>query len=373
MKICRLSRPPLKKVSTKFPQREWHILDRLEKRGHEIVRYEITPSRIYNKYVSYSIAAFRSIIHFRKVNVDVVIADNIESAIIALFIKLLYGIPFVFDFIDDYSLIAKHDFFRIRYFMIKVFEKIVPRFSDFVIVVDEHKRRFCKKLGIKDDRMILIPNGADTEVFHPGINADDLVDELGLKGSEVVLFVGRLNKYYRLESIIEAAPLILLERPGAKIVLIGDGDNVEELRDLCQRLKMEHAVLFAGFQPFEEIHRYISCADICYFPLPDSSALVIYEYMACGKATVVPEYHTEKMGISEDIFPGNCIMWTPDTPRGIAEGINKLLKDRTLRKEIGMNARNFVKQEYDWNELTARYEFALMLLPKGEKEMIPIE
>ena len=47
----------------------------------------------------------------------------------------------------------------------------------------------------------------------------------------------------------------------------------------------------------------ITCADVCLFPLPDSSALAIYEYMACGKVVVIPDYGTKKMGISNDILP----------------------------------------------------------------------
>ncbi|KKL23601.1 hypothetical protein LCGC14_2423740, partial [marine sediment metagenome] len=93
-----------------------------------------------------------------------------------------------------------------------------------------------------------------------------------------------------------------------------------------------------------------------------SSALAIYEYMACGKPTVIPEYSTEKMGINDDILPDDCFLKVENTSLGIAGGINLLLEDKYLRRHMGEKARKFVENGYDWDEIASRYESALSSL-----------
>ena len=342
MKICRITRPPLKEFSNKFPQREFHILSRLEKRGHKIVQHVINPVKIPNNYLSYGIGILLSVIKFFRVKADVIIADNIESAIAAMFIKTIFHVPFVFDFIDDYAAISKHDAFKLRYYLIRFFEKLLPRSADLIIVVDEHKRRYSLEMGITKDKIILVPDGTDTKKFCPDIHPVDRIGQFALDNCKVVLYVGKINKYYCLEMLIEAVPIILRKFSDTRIVLIGDGDNIQELRNLCKRLEVNDAVIFTGFRHPEEIPKFIACADVCVFPLPDSSALAIYEYMACGKPTVIPDYNTEKMGITGDILPADCIFKVNNSPYGIAEGINLLLEDRELREKLGKERDNLL-------------------------------
>jgi glycosyltransferase involved in cell wall biosynthesis len=360
MNICRITRPPLKRISSGFPQREFHILSRLEGRGHNITHYLIRPAGVRDRYLSYGLGLFRSVLRFRRKDLDLIMADNIESAVAALCISLLYGIPFVFDFIDDYSLIAGYDSFKLRHLFIRLFERLLPRFADLVIVVDEHKRRFCARAGIPEEKIVLIPVGTDTERFHPGIAPVTEMGQLVLNNHKVVLFVGKLNKYYRLESFIEAVPLVMKKFPDARFVVVGDGDNTEALKCLCGRLGMEDVIYFAGRRQYREMPGFISRADVCFFPLPDSSALALYEYMASGKATVIPDYHTEKMGISGDILPGNCVVKAEDSPEGVAEKITELLKNTDLRDRVGREARHFVEQFHGWDTLAQQFEAALV-------------
>jgi glycosyltransferase involved in cell wall biosynthesis len=112
---------------------------------------------------------------------------------------------------------------------------------------------------------------------------------------------------------------------------------------------------------YEEMPGVIARADVCFFPIPDSSALALYEYMACGKATVIPDYHTEKMGITGDILPESCIVRAQDSPGGVAEKINQLLENRDLRDQVGREARQFVKKFHGWDELAQKFESALVI------------
>jgi glycosyltransferase involved in cell wall biosynthesis len=358
MKICRIDRPSLNALMMKFPQREFHILNRLEEKGHTIVRHRIHPVRIPSKYLSYGIGSILSIARFKRSACDVLIADNIESAAAAMLIKLIYRTPFVFDFIDDYSAITRQDGFRFRHILIRIFERLLPRLADAVIVVDEHKRRYALSLGIKKEKIVFVPVGTDTGKFCADIQPVNPIGHDTPGNNRIVLYAGKINKYYCHETIIEAVPHVLKKFPDVKFVLIGDGDNVRSLKDLCRKLGIDGAVVFTGFKEPEEIPSFIASADICVFPIPDSSALAIYEYMACGKPAVVPDGSNGKMGINNDLIPTDCLARAENSPQGFADTINRLFADSRLREKISSNARKFA-ESFDWNDLASRYETAL--------------
>ncbi|MDA9981886.1 glycosyltransferase family 4 protein [Gammaproteobacteria bacterium] len=206
---------------------------------------------------------------------------------------------------------------------------------------------------------MLIPNGVDTTLFRPDIEAVPLTGLKQEEGRKVVLFVGKMTKYYCLDLIIEAIPLVRQAYPEATFVFIGDGDDQLRLRQLCRQKKILAAVVFTGFKLYSEIPRCIARADVCVFPLPDSSALALFEYMACGKATVIPNFHTDKMGVANDLIPDSCVIKVDNSPTGIAHGINLLLENENLRKRIGSAARRRVERDFDWDALSFDYEAAL--------------
>ncbi len=359
MKICRLVRPPLRSLTRAFPQRERHLLARLERLGHEVVAHELAPVGRGLAYLSYTAGFVRGIARFPRPRPDVVLADNMECALAAALIKFLYRVPFVLDFIDDYSLIAAYDGFRLRRRAIGLLERKLPKSADGVIVVDEHKRRFCRRIGVEEQRISLVPNGTDTSAFRPDLPASERLLRAAGEGHPLVVYVGRSDPYYSLDRVVDAAPEVLAAVPEARFCLIGDGSGTEFLKQRCRALGVADAVIFAGFVPSEEIPGCIAAADVCVFPLPDASAIVLCEYMACGKAVVLPGYSTERMGVRDDIVPEECVLAVGASPREMAKGVIRLLRDPDLRQAMGRRARSLVAPRYDWDHLTRLYERAL--------------
>ncbi len=360
MKLCRLTRPPLKTAGLRFPQREYHLLGRLEKRGHQVDQFDLNPVRPFNEYLSYGLGILGAVFRFRKIKTDIIMADSIESALSAVFIKMVYRIPFIFDFIDDYSMIARYDGFVLRYRLIEIFEKILPKFADVVIVVDMHKKRFCLENGVKPERIVLIPNGTDTKKFSLHIAPDHLPITVRDQGYKIIQYVGRLNQYYRVDVLIHAMALVFQTFSDVRFILIGDGDQTAGLKDLCKSLEIDNRVIFLGFMEPEKMPGLIQGADICLFPLPDSSALAIYEYMACGKAVVIPNDDSKKMGVDRDILPEDGFLKANNSPFGIAAAIKTLLDDDALRYQLGKKARQWIETGYDWDNLALQYEQTLM-------------
>lgn len=349
--------------------------------GHEVESFVINPLRVPNLYLAYGFGLAFSLFRFRKVNPvrnkiskmsasplagisngvkpDLVVADDLESSIAAVLIKSIFKIPFVFNFVDDYSLIASYEGRMLRYHALKYLEKVIPKLADLVIVVDIPKEEFCLDIGIPEEKLRVIPNGVDTSLFKPGIVENQLRDKLGLSSGRIVLFVGKMNKYYELDTVLRAIPAVLAKFPKTQFLFVGDGDNMDHLKGLSEHLEIENSVCFAGFRPPEEVPQIINLSDICVFPLPDSSALAIFEYMACAKPVVLPTGGTERMRIAREMIPEDCSVQVKNSPEGFAQGMISLLNDEAMAEDIGKKARELTLRLYDWNNLAKRYQEAL--------------
>lgn len=331
----------------------------MEMMGAEVCNFVIKPLGIPNYYLAYGLGIILSPLRFRKIRPDLILADNIESGIAALLIKTIFHIPFVFNFVDDYSLIVSYENRRLRYWGLKFFEKIIPKFADMVIVVDLPKEKFCLEMGIPESRIRMVANGVDTDLFRPEISDNQLRNRLGLSSDRIVLFVGKMNRYYELETILRAIPAVLRDFPKTQFLFVGDGDNMDHLKKLSRNLGIGDSVVFAGLRPPEEIPKIINLAEICLFPLPDSSALAIFEYMACARPVVLPTGGTNKMNISKEMLPKDCLLQVENSPQGFAAGINSLLDKKIMARKMGKKARELVVGLYNWDDLASRYKKAL--------------
>ena len=354
MKICRISRPPVNPVFDKFVNGRDHMFKRIEQMGHEVYEFEVKPVRIPSLYLAYLLGIALSPFQFLKIKPDMILADKIESGIAALWIKYIFNVPLVFAFIDDYSLIAGYDRIRFRYWILKYLEKVIPRFADGVITVNLEINKFCLDMGVPKSKLSIVSNGVDTAMFKPGIGSEEMKKKFNLQGYQVVLFVGRITRYYKLETIAKAIPLVLKAHPRVRFLFVGDGNNVKSLKDLSHQLKTEQSLIFGGFRPPEEIPQIINLSDICVFPLPCSSALAIFEYMACAKPIVMPRGNTEKMSSSEEMLPEDCTLRVKDSPEGFAQGVSFLLSNQEIARRMGKKARELTVKSYDWNMLAKK-------------------
>ncbi|HEX7777769.1 MAG TPA: glycosyltransferase, partial [Vicinamibacterales bacterium] len=105
-------------------------------------------------------------------------------------------------------------------------------------------------------------------------------------GVPVVMYTGTFEAYQGLELLYEAMPPVLEVRPDARLVLVGgDADQVELARARVRSLGLEHAVIFAGQRPAEEIPAYLDSATMLVSPRSTgtNTPLKIYQYLRSGR------------------------------------------------------------------------------------------
>ena len=354
MKICRVSVAPITRIFEKFPQRDFHLFSRLEKLGHQVLHVKISPSsRPRSPYLSYPIGVLQAIPKLTSIEPDLIVADSIEAGVVASIAALAKRVPLVFDFRDNYSFLHRRDYGYRNLGAVRLLERLLPRLADQVIAVDELRRHFCLQAGVREDRLRLIPNGADPNVFHPGAKDPDLIARWGLSGRRIIFYSGKINWTMQLHNVIGAMPEVVRRYPGASLLIVGEGTALHDLRELSANLGLVKHVVFIGYRPYEEMPRLILAADICVYPLRSVAALSIFEYMACGKPVIVPNADYDLA------LPEGCCLSVEKNPEGFATGITRLLVDPILASRIGTKAREVVEQQFNWDHLAEAYEAAL--------------
>lgn len=136
------------------------------------------------------------------------------------------------------------------------------------------------------DRLHVMRNGVDLERFRP-IPPSAARAELGLSGSPLLLSIGYLVERKGHHVAIDALAAILPIHPGARLIVIGDGEERENLISQCKRLGVESRVTFTGALPNTELFRWYSAADVMILASSrEGWANVLLESMACGTPVV---------------------------------------------------------------------------------------
>jgi rhamnosyl/mannosyltransferase len=162
------------------------------------------------------------------------------------------------------------------------------------------------------------------------------------EGLPIVLFVGRLAYYKGLDHLIDAMAMI-----NARLVIAGEGEMGNVLRDRVRRHGLEGRVQFAGRISDEELdYLYRRCA-VLVLPstgLAETSGIVQLEAMARRKPVVNTSLKTDVPEISIDGLTGITV--APGSAEALAAAVNRLLADEGLRSWLGENGWLRVRQHF---------------------------
>ncbi|HEY3614550.1 MAG TPA: glycosyltransferase family 4 protein [Gaiellales bacterium] len=226
-----------------------------------------------------------------------------------------------------------------------------------LLPVTEHLRdRLVGEFGVPPERVEILPNGADAELFAPRDRAAAIA-ELSLDpADEHILFVGLLAWWNDFPTVVEAFAQVVAQRPHALLLFVGDGDQ----RDAIEQAAREHGVAgrvrFAGFVDDRAlVATYVAAARVCLSP--GSAALAIgrpmklAEYLAAGRAVVgsaIP-------GISELLAEtGGGVTVPAHDPSAMAEALRDLLADPVAADALGLSARPAIVERYSWRAIASR-------------------
>ena len=177
----------------------------------------------------------------------------------------------------------------------------VLRRADRVIAVAEPLARFAVSLGVPAERVVVVENGVDAEMFRPG-SRTEARQALGITlDGPIIVSVGHLSARKGFQRVLRVMPKLLPIHASVRFVIVGgpggEPNNKPALDALVRALGLEEHVVFAGPQPPTRVAEWLNAADVFVLASDyEGCPNVVLEALACGKPVVATRVgHVDKM------------------------------------------------------------------------------
>jgi glycosyltransferase involved in cell wall biosynthesis len=230
------------------------------------------------------------------------------------------------------------------------------RKSKRLIMVTEAFKDNVVNRGIDADKVYVVTNGVNQEMFYPKEKNKTLIDSYGLSGKFVVSYAGAHGISQNLATILKAAKA-LKEEEDIEFLFIGEGAEKDKLKAAVGEQGITN-VRFIDSQPKEMIPEFYSISDVCLIPLKNIQLFKtfipskMFEIMACGVPIVA-----SLEGEAADILTESkaALVVHPDNDEEIKQAILKLKNDKELYQQLKANGPIFVGKNYSRKMLAERY------------------
>ena len=228
-------------------------------------------------------------------------------------------------------------------------EELQLKWSDRSFVVSSAlKDHFLKKYpAIPSSGIVVTPNCVDpakVKVDH-GIRKK-VLEKYDLKDNKVIGFVGSIFPYHGVDILIEAFNEVYKQNRNTKLLIVGDGLILEDLKSLAHKLEASANIIFTGNVPYSQVFSYIDVMDITVLAATEwyCSPIKLFEYGALGKAIVAPDTQSVKDVMEHDkdgilVKPGKEFL---------AGALLDLINNKTKMESVGISFRNKIENKYTW-------------------------
>ncbi len=228
-------------------------------------------------------------------------------------------------------------------------ERVAPKITNGIISISEKGHEQLIGIGANSEKMRLIHNGIDYK-FINSIEASsrDMYD---------IAYLGRLKNHKNVDHILHATKFIKDSGLLIRVLIIGDGPEYDNLRELANELDINDNIDFLGqIKSDEKAFSLLKSAKIFIHPSvkEGGGSITLLEANACGLPVIA--YATD-YGIANDLInEGNNGVWVEKVDsRALSIKIKEVLENKPLLEHMKKNSVIFSKK-FDWDELIKQYD-----------------
>ena len=327
-------------------------------------------------YLSFLILAPLRAITLSRYDSTVVFTNPPLIAVVGWLLKLLRGTKFIYVVEDLYPDVAIELGFLTRDAVVtKIANKVsgfLLRNADRVVALGNRMQQELLAKGVKEDRIVIIPNWADGEQIYPmQKSANWFVEKYQLKGKFVVQYSGHMGEGHDFSTTMQAAKR-LQEYDDIVFLFIGAGPKRGEIAEFKGQHNLDN-VLLLPYQDRSMLRFSLGAADVALISLkPELEPIMfpckVYGIMASGRPFI---YLGSKEGeMSRIAQTAECGFTIPQGKvESLVDTILHLYQDESLRQELGSKARQYFLEHFERKLATARYYELLMdVLDAGSKD-----
>jgi glycosyltransferase involved in cell wall biosynthesis len=243
--------------------------------------------------------------------------------------------------------------------MTKVLEEMELFFyrkSKKLIMVTQSFKENVVSRGINEDKVYVITNGVNQELFYPKGKNQELINKYNLQNKFVISYVGAHGISQNLSTILDVAKK-LRECKTIEFLFVGEGAEKDRLKQIAKEKELSN-VQFIDAQPKELIPEFYNSSNLCLIPLKNIELFKtfipskMFEIMACG-VPIVASLEGEAANILNDSKA--AIVVKPDNAADIALAIEKLMCDKELYNQMKASGPKFVEKNYSRKKLAEKY------------------
>lgn len=286
---------------------------------------------------------------------DVIVGDAVLNSYWGAKAAQRANIPFIYYWFELMHLLIP---IKPLIFIGKLVEKASLKRTDKVLATSESLKNAISEMGYPVEKIQVLEVGVEFARYDLNDSGDFLRDQYNLtKDDLVLLFMGWLYKFSGLKEV--CIELSKLDNNHIKLIIVGEGDAYQELKNIIVQYNLKDKVILAGQKPYNEMPQYLAAANVCLLPAYNNETMrdivpgKVYEYMAAGK----PVISTELPGMINKFGTDNGIVFVK-TPEDTIEKAVELFETGQF-KDLGSKARKYI-ETYSWDNIANDFEKILL-------------
>ncbi len=312
-------------------------------------------------YGSFTLTSLFGLLRCKRPDYIFVESPPLFLSIPAWLIGLFWRSPFIFNVADLWPDVIVDQGFMKDGFVMKILRSIerwsyrraayVNTVTDWIVKVLQEKK------DVPAEKILFLPNGADTDTFRPRPPDTQLLSQLGLAGKRVALWAGTLGFAHGIDNILNAAKLLESSQPQIHFLFVGHGSARAGLIAQAKSMNLSN-VTFLDPVSLAEIARYYS---ICFCGLASLINIPVYEGARPSK--VFPVLASAKPLVFIGSGEGARLVETAEAgavvpvgdPKALAGTLSRFASDSSLAATCGQNGRRFVEENLQWSAIVGNW------------------
>jgi len=287
--------------------------------------------------------------YFRENAFDIVHTHSSKAGILGRLAARAAGVPTVVHTVHGQAFYAYQAWWRNQMYIWA--ERLAARSSDRIFAVAQAMIDQCVEAKVAPrDMYRVVYSGMDVDAFMSARPEPELRAQLGIPPDALV--VGKIARLFEMKGhdfLIAAAPRLVAKHPNMKFLLVGDGSLRESLEKQISAAGLQTNFVFSGLVPPNEVCRYTALMDVLvHLSLREGLPRTVVQALATG----VPAVGFALDGTPEVILDGKTgFVCSPGDVDQVAEATLTLLGDPELRRTMGENGRDLVRERFPWQRM----------------------
>jgi glycosyltransferase involved in cell wall biosynthesis len=226
-----------------------------------------------------------------------------------------------------------------------------------VVVTSAFEEYLIQKWGVPPEKISVVENGVDTDLFSPKVANADLVKKLGAEGKFVVGYIGTMGMAHGLEMLVQTATELQGIAPDVLFLMVGEGADKKRVMDLARSRGLTN-MRFVSQQPREKIPEFISISDACLVLLKKTELFKtviptkMLEFMSCMRPVILGVDGQAKKIMDH---AGAGVYVEPENATALIQVIQRLAANPSLREILGRNGRRHVVEHFSRQQTAKTY------------------